>query len=406
MSLNVSQDQLLQGKVGEVRRRIRLLLAQQWLCVGLAAAMAASLLLVALTKLQWWTDAMDYIWALILLGGIVGFIVGWSRKITPMAAAQIADERAGLKERLSTAVELSSRERTELTDAQIHDAARHAESLRASEVLPWRAPKHLRWVAAAGAVLAAVVFVPDLPIFHTKQELADREAMRTEGERIQQIAKSLEKKAREQRADDKNAEILRQISQNMKQVGKDAAKNRISKKQALLKMGELQKQLRDAEEKLGGGKPGQKSMDQVAADLQEAANKAAGSGDKEKAKSLQQMAENLSKRDFDGAKRQLEEMAQKIQSGKMSSEEAQKAAETLEQMAASMDKSGLQEAAEQMRAAAEQLKKASEQVKQLEQQMAQAKTDAERQQIQQQMEQTMQQAAQQAASDCKQAGGT
>src|SRR5690349_21797801 len=100
----MSHEQVLETAVGRIQTRIRLLLAQQWLFVGLTSALAAGLLLVAATRLRWWTDAVDYLWAVLLVGAVTGAILGFSRRITPLAAAQIADERAGLKDRLTTAI--------------------------------------------------------------------------------------------------------------------------------------------------------------------------------------------------------------------------------------------------------------------------------------------------------------
>ena len=61
------------------------------------------------------------------------------------------------------------------------------------------------------------------------------------------MAKELEKTAKDKK-DDKNAEILRQISKNMRQLGKDASRNRVDKKQMMLKLGDLQKQMKDAQD--------------------------------------------------------------------------------------------------------------------------------------------------------------
>jgi hypothetical protein len=402
----MSNEQVLQKKVGELRTRIRLLLAQQWLCLGLTAAVAGSLLLVVATRLQWWTDAMDYIWALLLLGAGIGLAIGWTRQVTPLVAAQIADERGGLKERLSTAVELSRmEERGQIAEAQIADAAEHAASLKPAEVLPWRVPHALRYLGAAAAVLLAVVFLPNLPVFKSAQARADEEAIRLQGEKLKVIAKEMEKTAKEKKGD-KNGEILRQISRNMRQLGKDASQNRIDKKKMMLKLGDLQKQMKDAQEKFAGGGKAEKSLEQVAADLQAAAAEKLKRGDAAGARQLQQMADSMSKKDMESAKRQLEELARKMQSGQMTADDAKAMADMLEQMAQSMEKSDLSQASQELKDAASKLKDAAQAARQLQQQMAQAKTDAERQALQQQMAQAMQQGAQQAGELTHKAGGT
>ena len=400
-------EQMLHSRVGAVRTRIRLLLAQQALCVGLTIAAGSGLLFVAATRLRWWTDAVDYLWALFLVGGAAGLIYGWTRRISPMVAAQIADERAGLKERLSTAVELSrANSRSEIADAQIADAAGHAKDLDPARVLPWRVPQQVRWTVAACAILAAAIFLPDLPIFHSPQDRIDRAVMAAQGEQLQRVAKELEKKAKKAEKEDENAEILRRVAREMKQLGKDQEKGRISKKQAMLKLNDLQKQVKEAQNDQNGGGKSQKPMDQVANQLQDAAQKHERSGNPEGARQLKQMADNIGKKDFDAAKKQLEELAKKMQSGQMNADDAQKAADTLEQMAKSMEGSSLDKASKEMKDAAKQLAKAAAEAKKLQQQMASAKSDAERQQLQQQASQQMSQAMQQAGQTTQKAGGT
>jgi hypothetical protein len=403
----MTNDQLLLDRVGAFRTRIRLLVTQQWVCVGLTFAAVASLLLVAATKLHWWTDAIDYLWAMLLVGAITGLIIGATRRITPMVAAQIADERGGLKERLSTAIEIAaSKERSAIAEAQLADAAQHAGSLQVARVLPWQAPRHWRFLAGAIALLLAVIYVPELPIFHSRQERLDREAMQKEGARIQKIAKAIETKLPKKKAADENEEIVRRIAAEMKKLGKDQARGRVPKKQAMLKMNELQKTLKEAEQKVGGGQNSTKSMEQVVSQLQQAADRQSQQGSAENAKSLKQMADNLTKRDFDAAKKQLEDLAKKMQSGQMSPEEAGKAGEMLQQMAESMQGSTLDKASQEMKDAAKQLEKAAQTAREFQKQMASAKSDAERQELQQKMAQAMSQAGQQAGEQTAKAGGT
>lgn len=402
----MTQEQVLRDKVGEVRTRIRLLVTQQWICTALTVSLLTGLLLVLATKMRWWTDAVDYLWALVLLGATVGFVIGWTRRITPQVAAQIADEKGGLKERLSTAVELAaSPTRSQIAEVQISDAAEHARQLNVSQVLPWRTPKQLRYVAAAAVVLAAAVFVPELPIFHSKQERLDAQVMKNEGSRLQKVAKQVEAKLKEKKEKESNDEILRKVAKEMQKLGKDQARARVSKKQAMLAMNDLQKQIKEEENKLAGG-PAGKSMEKVTADLKAAADKQTKQGGNDAGKTLKQMAENLDKRDFDAAKQQLEDLAKKIQSGNLKPEEAKQLAETMEQMSKAMAGSNLDQASQELKDAASKLQEAVKQAEQLQQQMQQAKTDAERQQLQQQMQQALNQGMQQAAAQCSKAGGT
>lgn len=400
----MSDIQVLHQRVSDLRTRIRLLVAQKWAVRGLIVGALFSLVLVACTKLQWWLDAADYLWVALTVAGAAGCAYGWTRPVSLLDAAQAADDRAGLKERLSTAVELSRDEtRSAIAEAQIADAARYARDLRSTAVLPWRAPAELRYLAAAVVVLVAAIVVPELDVFRTTQEKADREVMRLQGEQIQQVAKKLERELK--KGGDKNAEILRRVAQNMAQLGRDQKLGRVSKKQAMLQMNDLQKQLKDAQEKSGAGS-GEKALDRSVAEMKRAAQRQAQQGNGDAARALQQMAQNLEKRDLEAARRQLEEMARKMQAGKMSPEDARKTAETLQEMARSMSGTNLNQASEQMKEAAKQLQEAAAKAQQLQKQSSRAGSAAERQKLQQQLSQALQQGAQQASAKTAQAGGT
>ncbi len=407
----MSHQQLLQTRVTQVQRRARILIAQQWSCIGLTAGLLLALPLVLSTRMLWWTDAVDYLWAPALAGAVLGGLFGWTRRVTPMQAAILADERAGLKERLSTALWLSAAgSESALASAQLADAATHAESLRATSVLPWRPPQHWKWLLGALTLLLAVVYLPSLPFFRSPQDRIDQEAMRLQGAQMQKVAKDLEKQIARQK-DDPNGEILRRVAREMQRLGKDQARGRVPKKQALLKMNELQRQLKEAGEKMGGSGRASKSTDAAADEMKQAAERARRQGDQERARQLEQMADNLKKKDFDGARKQLEQLAQKMKEGKMSAEEAGKAAEMLQQMAQSMSGSDLEKASQQLKQASKELQKAAQEARKLQQQMASAKSDAERQKLQQQASQQLQQCTQkagdqtqQSASSCQSSG--
>lgn len=399
----MTHEEALCRHVEAVRRRVRLLLAQQGLCVGMTVAAGIGLALVAATRLQWWTDAVDYIGPVLFLGAALGALLGWFRPVSRLTAARIAEERADLKERLSTALVLSERGvESEVARAQRADAARCAAALRPADLLPWRLPSQARFLAIAIAALLAALYLPDLPIFSTPQQRLDREAMREQGRRLQAAAREIERRVPRKR-DDPNAEILRRIARNMERLGRDQERGRITKKQAMLRLNDLRRQLQQARN-ARSVPPG--SLDRVAEQLRSEAARQEHAGNRDRAQALEQMARHLAARDFQAAARQLEEQARSLTARPLTPEEARQAAETLERMASAMRSSALDPAARQLEEAASALRQAAQQASRLQQQARQASSAGERQRLDREARATLARGTREAGSRCQQAGGT
>lgn len=371
--------------VSQVRRRIRLLRTQDWAVVGFTGAAVLSLGLVLATRLQWWLDAVDYVPWLLLFGGVCGALYGASRAISNYDAARVADERAALDERLSTATRLLERGTTSPAgEAQLEDAARAASSLSVTDVLPYRAPRRLAFLAVAALVLTLSVFLPEWGFFMSDQDREDRRAMQREGEKIQRIAKEIEKKAGS-RTKEEDAATLKRLAQDMRRLGRDQSRNRISKKQALLKMEDLKEQLNEAAAKDGANRTRQRQ--EAAADLEQAANEAGKKGQGEQASQLRRMAESLKAGDLKAAEQQLRKIEEKVRQGKLSSDDMKDAAATLSEMAKAMDKSQVGEAGKELAEASKELREAAQKLDSLQKQMEQAKSPQERQELEKQMSQ-------------------
>ncbi len=135
--------------------------------LGLARAslVGAGLLLVAVAayKLfplpEWVVPAGGIAAGVCALAGLA--IGGW-RKPATLEVARWVDERKQLKERLSTALEMSGGAApADWKQLLVHDAARHAESLKPAELLPFRFPKLARWALAVLVLAAGLGFVPE-----------------------------------------------------------------------------------------------------------------------------------------------------------------------------------------------------------------------------------------------------
>ncbi len=392
---------VLQQSVSRIQRRIRLALALRGAMVGLTVGLGADLAFLALARFHVWKDAPDYLLTSAIAATLIGAVIGYTRRVTALDAAMIADERAGLKERLSTAVEiLASAKPDSMAEAQIGDAAQHAAKLSPSRLIPWRLPETWKWPAALAVLVAAALIVPNLPVFQSRQQQADAAAMKSEGKKIQAIAKQVEQESEKRKQQGEEDRLLKQLAKNMRDLGKDMSRNRVPKKQALLEFNKLQEQLKDATERTGNGE-GKRPLDQVSNDLQSRAQKMEQQGSTQAARALRQMAEKLSKRDFEAMKQQLQELARQMKAGEVNPQNSQQLAEAMEQMSQAMQSSSLQQAGSEMKEASDQLKKAADLAKQLQKQV-QSMTPEQRKELEQQVAQAMSSAGEKT----HQAGGT
>ncbi len=110
-------------------------------------------------------------WALPVAGGLaaggalLGVLYGLVLRVPPVDALGLADRAFDLKDRLATANELLGRsDRGTLADAAIEDAEGHARQIRLDRAVPWRWPRELRVLPAPVLVLAALPYLPPVPI--------------------------------------------------------------------------------------------------------------------------------------------------------------------------------------------------------------------------------------------------
>jgi hypothetical protein len=150
----VEPEAILHQKLAQLRRRLRLLVTQRWVALALTYAAGAGCLLALIARVRWAPAAVDWIGAALILGAMVGLVIGWTRAVTTLTAAQLADERLDLKERISTGVLLAaSADSDDMALAQLADAARSARSVHPAQAFPWRLPRLARWLSAIVGLL-------------------------------------------------------------------------------------------------------------------------------------------------------------------------------------------------------------------------------------------------------------
>jgi hypothetical protein len=379
----MESEAVLRDRVGQLRRRVRLLVTARWVFAALVVAAVLCSVLVILDRLEWISAPPEYLAGVLALGALAGIAIGLTRRVSLMDAAQLADRRLGLKERLSSGIDFMERGAGDaMTTAQLADAAEHSSRLRATEVFPFRVPREAKFFAASLLLLCGLVFVPELSVFQSPKVRAEKAAMKKEGERIEKLAKDTKKRAAQ-----KNADITKRIAANMQALGKEMRRGRISKKQAMLKMGRLSKEMKEAQRQVAMANT-PRSLEQAADKLSKAAENAQRQGANPMgAKMMADMANALGKKDYEAAAKMLQQLADKLQKGEMKPDEAKAAADALSKMAEAMKGTNLDAASKQMQEAAKKLAEASKMT-------------------QPQMQQAMKQAMQQAGQQCAQAGGT
>jgi len=325
----------IKRQVGRAHRR---LVFQQFLFVvgwSLFATLLISAIGLAVPRI--WVLAVDQqAWDLSWVGGGVaaGFVMAglwtWIIRRTQLDAAIELDRRFGLKERVSSTLALSPGERqTEIGQALVTDAVRRVERIDVREqfqVKPtWRALLPLVPAAAMAAVLYFGYATQRAAEATTEQTVAIKNQIKVATQKLQEKLRETEKKAEELGL--KDAEALKEIN---KELDKLANKTTADRKDAMLRINDLAKEIEKRKQELGGADKMKKELDKLK-DIQH------GPADK--------LAESLKEGDFGKAQEQMKQMKEDLKNGKLGQEDKEKLAKQMEQLKDAL-KQGVQDAKE------------------------------------------------------------
>jgi hypothetical protein len=243
---------------------------------------------------------------------LVGFLVGFSRRPSLLQTARWVDEKRGLKERLSTALESEAgRAPGEWRQLVVHDAASHLSEIKPRDLLPFHLPRATRWALLTLAVTAGLGFVPEYRtkayldaqketaiIKETGKQLAGLTQRSLENRKpaLEPTQKALESvKELGERLDQANltrAEALRDVAKvtdklkdQAKELAKDPGLRRLeqaarSAESQMATANELQKRLDELKKELGEKLENAAKLAEMKNELQNLEKAAAGSADK------------------------------------------------------------------------------------------------------------------------------
>lgn len=325
----MSELQVIESALQRAAKRRRLERALNGLGRGALYGAAVLLLALVIYKLlpvpTWFVPAAGGVAIVTMLGGIVW---GAWRKMSLLETARWVDEHRSLKERLSTALEMSgSRAPEDWKQLLLTDAAQHAQSLNAKELLPIGFPRAARWALLLVALCAGLGFVPAYRSKAHVQKQAD-------AANIKDVGKNLSELVRRELAQKPPA--LPPTEKSMQQVaefGDKLGKQSLTRSEALRDLTSITEQLAKQEQELaknpaikpleraarepGNGGSSQESLQKQIDSLQKALGDAGANADKldklqKDLEKLKQQAASSAGKDANAGSPSREQLAQSL----------------------------------------------------------------------------------------------
>jgi hypothetical protein len=233
----------LNARLRPFRRRLRLLLAERAaLWAGAAVAAAALPLAVVIQVRGLWVDWRWFPMA-IAAAMLMGWVWGLLTRLSPFQIARATEQRLALKERLSSATVLA--EGDQMVAALHRDAVDHLAGPSPRATFPRRFGLPARAFAAAAVALCLVMILPQLAIFQSAGTRAQRQQMKRKGAELVKIAREIERNP-----PPSQKQLAMQIAENMRRLGKDLERHRVTERQALKRMNQLSRQVQRTQDKL------------------------------------------------------------------------------------------------------------------------------------------------------------
>ena len=243
----MSEKQVINGKIQAAasRRKIQ----HGWRCMWRGLLLGVCLWLVALVIFKLAPiPQVSLLWA-----GIIGLafpvgalLLGLAKRFDAIDTARWLDSETGLKERLSTAIELtnSDAENSVWSALVIRDAAKAADKIEAGKLLPLQLPKVCHWTLLVLAACFGLMFVPE------NRSLAYLDQQR-DSVIIEDVGQNLEALTKQQvTTTPPHFEPTEKALESVQELGREFTRGILMRDEALAKLSSLAEQLRDQSSKL------------------------------------------------------------------------------------------------------------------------------------------------------------
>ena len=373
----------IESQVRSARRRMILGQFGRALCVCLFVALIVATIACAVPGVR----AMDIdvqTWNLAWILGsiatalIVSIVYAFATAPSTERVALEVDKRFGLNERLSSSLSMNPSDReTDFGHALITDADRRADKIKIAEKFHYQ-PSKLGWLPIAVAPLLLIVLILVDPATN-KPVTPEKEIDPAVVAQIKRASLQLKKRIQQQKrkADAKGLKESRELFEKMEQdLNKIDKRKNIDRKEAMIALNDLKKQLEERRDQLGSKDEVRKAMAQLNS-LQ--------------AGPAEEAAKSIAEGDFGKAEKIMRELAKKMKDGSLSDKEKAQLQKQIQQL-----KNQLQKSIDAHKKKQEDLKRKIEQAKREGRSQDAAKLQQQLNQMQQQSAQQMQQMQQMA----------
>ena len=374
----------LETQLRRARWRLLWQRGMEHLARSLCGAAFVAVAIIFIVERHWPTGLTPAVWCAICTGAalVVAGMLTWITRASPLDTAREIDCRFTLHERVATALSLSIDERdTPAGQAVLADATRNVERLPIAERFGFTWGRWVTWPLLP--ILTGLILLYFLPPVVQRPAIANQQQANAAVDvqrSSQQLKKQLEERKRE--AESKGLKEAEDLFGKLERTTEEIAREgQTDRKQALIKLNDLQQQLEERQRELAGAGAVKQQLEQLRQLQQGPADRmldAIKQGDLQRAGAeLNQLREKLADNKLDDAAReqlqkQLEQVQQKLQAA---AEAKQRAIDELQKKRDEAKADGRREEAEQLQQQLDQLRQQQgdgQQLEQLAQQLGKA----------------------------------
>jgi len=302
----MTSSRIIYEKLCAIRKRWKLNKAFRGAVTGLFAGFVASSFFIVINKhIPSFKLPLFLYYTIPFLFMLSLFLLEIFRRVDLSRMASMADRNAGLKERLSTALEMMERDfTTPMIKALIDDAAVMAEGIDMRQLIVFQLPaRRVICMSLVLLLMTGVYFIPCGKENEITPEL--KELLFSQGKELENYSEKLKELAEE-----KDLEFMKNMAEDFEELSKKMKSGMLSKKEALSEISNLEKKWKEEKENLE--KAGNFLNNEKNTDL---------TGD---------MAQKMDKKE--ALKDILEDCAKKTQDGKLSDEEKGELSKNIEKI--------------------------------------------------------------------------